>query len=298
MIEKSINKLIEDGFGMLPENCWCSRDLVDKSKQELRSYLSFARSQASNPYFQAEASGAFGLRMAPSVSPSTLLLVHELLAVPYVRKFLESVLGINYKVWQVNWRVCSPSDGGLYLHQDALGEFNLTVLLDESFEMEGSTIFVRGSHLFKKRLGSRSLSSRMFKFGRGLLSYMKGPPGAVGFFFNRTWHGRYPSATCDRSKTVLLISLFPEADCFRSHDNLWEEGFLKTAPKRLREKIVNNIRAGVPGHHSDGKAIDLNPAILAYEIEAGIEPMDAMKGNDREHLATDFLQRSVIESSV
>jgi hypothetical protein len=39
-------------------------------------------------------------------------------------------------------------------------------------------------------------------------------------------------------------------------------------------------------------------AILAYEIEAGIEPMDAMKGNDREHLATDFQQRSVIESSV
>ncbi len=39
-------------------------------------------------------------------------------------------------------------------------------------------------------------------------------------------------------------------------------------------------------------------AILAYEAEAGIEPLDALKGNGHEHLATDYPQRSVIESSV
>ena len=39
-------------------------------------------------------------------------------------------------------------------------------------------------------------------------------------------------------------------------------------------------------------------AILAYETEAGIEPVDALKGNVHEHLAPDYPQRSVIESSV
>jgi len=39
-------------------------------------------------------------------------------------------------------------------------------------------------------------------------------------------------------------------------------------------------------------------AILAYEAEAGIEPLDALQGAGHEHLATDYPQRSVIESSV
>lgn len=39
-------------------------------------------------------------------------------------------------------------------------------------------------------------------------------------------------------------------------------------------------------------------AILAYETEAGIEPVDALKGSVHEQLAPDYPQRSVIESSV
>ena len=82
-------------------------------------------------------------------------LLEKILVNPEVENTLLKVLGKDYLIRQITVRYNEPDDKGLDLHQDALGETSLIVILNN--QPEGATAFLQGSQLIpsKKNLASK-----------------------------------------------------------------------------------------------------------------------------------------------
>jgi putative 2OG-Fe(II) oxygenase len=154
--------------------------------------------------------GAWALTRFPQHHPAISQAINKVVNNANIKVILQSVLGNDYKIWQIALRRSSPGDKGLYLHQDSMGETGLVILLTDNLAGDGATFFLPKSHLLSKTARKLGVEAPAFlvNFMCGLLKPFTGKAGDIGFFFNRTWHGRF-SNTSTRNHDAILISFFP-----------------------------------------------------------------------------------------
>jgi non-haem Fe2+, alpha-ketoglutarate-dependent halogenase len=230
-------------------------------------------------YLAEEKHGFAGVRCLPQHHPRVAELLNLIFSDPHIQSVLKSVLGPDYKIWQLNFRRSMPGDKGLCLHQDAPGEFAMGILHSRSEKGEGATVFLPGSHLVPTTMKEWKLEvppGLLMKM-RDLCSPLTGEAGDVAFFFNRTWHGRF-SNTSNNSNDCILLSFFP-AGTTLGYENCgeWSPKFLSeiqgTELARLIDPSIGTEKLD-NGHFkilSSGNAddnVDL-PYLLSIETPQG-----------------------------
>ena len=159
--------------------------------------------------------GAWALTRLSQHHPAISQIIDKVVSDKNVKDILKSILGTNYKIWSIVLRRSSPGDKGLNLHQDSLGETNLVILLTDNLAGDGATFFLPKSHLVAKTARALGVEapSILTNLMHGLLKPFTGRAGDIGFFFNRTWHGRFSNPSTE-SHDAILISFFPSGATF------------------------------------------------------------------------------------
>jgi putative 2OG-Fe(II) oxygenase len=127
---------------------------------------------------------------------------------PELVSLLRAILGPGYKLWELSIRRSEKTDSGLRMHQDAVGEFGMAVLLQDIPEKgSGGTAFLPGSHRFP--LSSRQAGMPYIhpKYLRRWAKEMTGSAGDVFLFCKSLWHGRLPTAD-GVPHDLILLSFF------------------------------------------------------------------------------------------
>jgi non-heme Fe2+,alpha-ketoglutarate-dependent halogenase len=184
---------------------------ADERKQlSLTSKKIFDSMLADDPDLLKAEAGASGIRGIVERDSDLAKITNKIVSDPVIKEVLTEILGNEYKIWQINFRRSDPKDPGLQLHQDAKGQLNLSILLDDNFNGDGATSFFPSTHLFKERTKELQveLDAKLFGLVNFLLKPFKGKCGDIGFFLNRTWHGRYPNKT-DKVHDMFTIGFFP-----------------------------------------------------------------------------------------
>ena len=122
-----------------------------------------------------------------------------------VKNILEFTLGPGYKIWEVGIRRAHNKDNGLSIHTDGKGEFGISILLNDHFSYEGTTVLFPKSHRFNiipKDDGiEKYLRPSILKhFTKPLV----GNAGDVFLFFKQTWHGRIKSDKAILSDSIIM----------------------------------------------------------------------------------------------
>lgn len=200
---------------------------------------------------------------------------------PDIQLALKSVLGPDYKIWQINFRRAMPGDRGLYLHQDSLGEFGLVILASESNDGEGATIFLPGSHLVPRTMKDWKIEMPPYLLMkiRNLFTSLTGQVGDIAFFFNRTWHGRCSNAS-NNSNDCIMMSFYPAGAYLAGDDGYgdWSAEFLSkiegTELGRLIDPSIGTEKQEDGRFKilsSDTANVDI-PYALAIETPQGQQP--------------------------
>lgn len=146
-------------------------------------------------------------------SPRLDGIVGKIMSHRAVKGTIEGVLGPGYKMWQVNVRRHESGSEGQPLHQDAKGGLCLSVLVSDTPDLRGATIFLPRSHRWPIEYSDIGVTLRP-EPARGRIQGATGKSGDAAIFFNRTWHGRYPGNV---SATALLISVFRVGSTYPMH---------------------------------------------------------------------------------
>jgi putative 2OG-Fe(II) oxygenase len=185
------------------------------SSEELDELIQLSMSVASrlssdHPHVTKIGNLAEVVQCLPQHHPRISELLDSIFLNPDLQLVLKSVLGPDYKIWQINFRRAMPGDRGLYLHQDPFGEVNLIILASESSNSAGATIFLPGSHLAQKTMKEFKIEIPPYLLMkiRDLFTPLIGKVGDIALFFNRTWHGRY-SNDSKNSHDCIMVSFYP-----------------------------------------------------------------------------------------
>jgi len=130
---------------------------------------------------------------------------------------LRSVLGSDYKLWELSIRRSESTDGGLRMHQDARGEFGMSVLLKDIPENGGTTVFMPGSHRYPLSSIEAGMPYINPKYLRRWVKPAAGRAGDVFLFCKSVWHGRLP-ATDAVPHDAILLSFFAAGYSFTPFD--------------------------------------------------------------------------------
>jgi non-haem Fe2+, alpha-ketoglutarate-dependent halogenase len=221
-----INNLKSEGFvnfGRPPLSSQEIDELIQLSRDTVE------RLSPDHPHFSDCGSLTLALQCLPQHHPRIAELLDSVFSNPDIQLVLKSVLGPDYKIWQINFRRAMPGDRGLYLHQDSLGEFGLVILASESSNGEGATIFLPGSHLVKKTMKDWKVEIPPYLLMkiRNLFTPLIGKVGDVAFFFHRTWHGRYSNAS-NAPHDCIMMSFYPAGASFAGNEGYanWSAEFL------------------------------------------------------------------------
>lgn len=137
-------------------------------------------------------------------------LLEKILINPEIQNTLLKILDKNYFLRHISARYNEPNDKGLALHQDAIGEASLMVLVND--QLDGSTFFFPGTQLIpSEKHMAQQVSWNSLKFiniTKHFLTLANGNAGDYYYFFNRTWHGRLPGNS-NKTKLSLFFDFFP-----------------------------------------------------------------------------------------
>ena len=137
-------------------------------------------------------------------------LLEKILINPEIQNTLLKILDKNYFLRHISARYNEPNDKGLTLHQDAIGEASLMVLVND--QLDGSTFFFPGTQLIpsKKHTAVKVSwnSLKLTKITNHFLMLANGNAGNYYYFLNRTWHGRTPGRS-NKTKLSLFFDFFP-----------------------------------------------------------------------------------------
>jgi putative 2OG-Fe(II) oxygenase len=143
------------------------------------------------------------------------LLLEKIMTDKRVCESLSLILGEGYKAWELGARRSNAVDRGLRLHEDGIGEFGISVLLNDQFDASGTTSLVPRSH--RSRVSCREAGAEDYlrpSFMRLFTDPVVGSAGDVFFFFKKTWHGRVQSSKAV-SSDCLIFGLFPSGYRFK-----------------------------------------------------------------------------------
>ena len=137
-------------------------------------------------------------------------LLEKILINSEIQNTLLKVLDKNYFLRHISVRYNEPNDKGLALHQDAIGDLSLMVLLND--QLDGSTFFFPGTQLIPSNKHTAKMVSwnslKLTKITNYFLMLANGKAGDYYYFFNRTWHGRTPGKS-NKTKIALLFQFIP-----------------------------------------------------------------------------------------
>lgn len=206
--------------------------LTDSESAELSELVCIAYQSAqdlNSPTLLIASQGGDGLQGLPEHHPRIAELLDLVVSSKYVKEILSGIMGNSYKIWQIDYRRSLPGDRGLGVHQDAFAQVNIAILLSSNPSGDGATCFVRGSHLAKYRLNDLGLVFPRFltRYLSIFLTALSGLRGDIGFFLNRTWHGRFSNLS-NNNQDVILIGFFPAGASFRLDNpyHKWTPSFL------------------------------------------------------------------------
>ncbi len=143
--------------------------------------------------------------------------LEKLLTNTVLRPLLDSILGSDYKIWETSIRRSQISDGGLALHQDSVGEFGLSILLSDIADMNGTTVFLKGSHRFPMLSRQSGLDQFNPRLVRHFLTPASGEAGDTYLFFKNVWHGRIACQIAE-PKDAILMSFVASGYDYRNFD--------------------------------------------------------------------------------
>lgn len=257
-LDQTIHTLKRDGFINAGQIALAPAEFAELAELVRDAYL---RLPADHPDRLEAGLGAEGCRRIPEQHPRIAALLNDVVSTPAIQSILAACLGGRYRIWQVNHRRSSPGDPGLYLHQDAVGEFNLALMLSDNARGEGATMFLAGSHRLLHRMKDLGVmvAPKLFALTGFLFTPLTGHTGDVGFFFNRTWHGRFANRSSG-TYDVLLISFFPVRDPGESAAvaNGWSSGFLNEMHGTVLGRLIDPPRAGAVGPASESFALAID----------------------------------------
>jgi putative 2OG-Fe(II) oxygenase len=246
-------KLFDDGFINLGNdllNFYEINNLIAQStklmEQAINNKDNLSKINISKNDFNYESigRGGFAIKRADQHNREISKILVKIFENNKINNLLESCLGRNFKIGQIVIRKSSKDDKGLGLHQDGRGHMNLVILLDDNFDIYGSTVFLKNSHLINARLDElKLLTSPLFlKIYKFFLSYILGRRGDICLFLNRTWHGRYP-ANGKKSKFLLLTQLIPEGTSYGTeYDDWYDDDYLESlGNSTFRNRIDHKI---------------------------------------------------------
>jgi putative 2OG-Fe(II) oxygenase len=141
--------------------------------------------------------------------------IENLVSNPILRSTMERALGAGYKLWQVTLRRAEPGGPGMRLHQDAQGEFGLSVLLTDAPTRNGATSFIRGTHRWPISITDVAMGVNPAQVP-ALCSWAGGDAGDAWFFINRTWHGRFAN-TLSTPAISLMFGFFAQGASYPIH---------------------------------------------------------------------------------
>jgi len=204
-------------------------DFLDKESAETYTNLS-----ESHDDFIKD-SGTEGFINLPAHNKNSLKILDSVVTHPKIISFLKEIIGSDYKIWDISYRVSKPGDNGLYLHQDGPGQLNMAILLNDNKLKNGNTAFLSSSHLIAKSQKSLKLEVpplilNMFSF---LFDPLYGKRGDIFFFSNKTWHGRFANKSHKENK-LIFIAFFPKG--YR-YNRPWSDDVLE----RSKNLAINSL---------------------------------------------------------
>jgi putative 2OG-Fe(II) oxygenase len=243
-MDRTIIDLMEKGFvnaGRLALSNTEISELANLSRQTFNSVRDVSYSGDKHPDFISPTTGVEGLMRLPQLNSRIAQILDKLVSDDHVQAVLKAALGLDYKIWQVNYRKSVPGDQGLFLHQDSVGETNLCIMLGDNASGDGATLFLPGSHLVSARMKKWGIETPPFLLRRlGLLFIrLTGKAGDICFFFNRTWHGRSHNST-NLTFDVILMSFFPCGASFGFEGyGEWSTDFLNDSSETRLGRLIN-----------------------------------------------------------
>jgi len=138
-------------------------------------------------------------------------IIEKIISNNFFDRTAKSLLGENYKIWEVSSRVSNSKDSGLSMHQDAPGQMNFWLLLNDQNDKSGVTGFLPKSHQFPRI--AKKISWANIKIAKYFLEPLLGNEGDFAFFINRSWHARLPN-NLKKNNETLAIGMFAEGSSF------------------------------------------------------------------------------------
>lgn len=238
MIDK-INFLKKYGFVKL-ENKFLSENEIEILSTSARKIFHEMKKKNSKDFTSAKG-GCEGVKYITQYNEDIHEILDKLFSNKIMLNFLSEIMGKDYKIWSINYRIASSKDKGLSFHQDSHGETNLTIFLKDNLSGSGTTSFIPGSHLLNLSLKKNKIGIPLF-FNKILIPFatlLSGEKGQVSLFFNKVWHGRMKNTTKD-SYDVILISLFPNGSSFGSKESgNWDLNYLSKFKNSSLIKLID-----------------------------------------------------------
>ncbi|PJZ28676.1 putative 2OG-Fe(II) oxygenase [Leptospira kmetyi] len=192
-------------------------------------------------------------------------LLNKILTHKSVADTIRGILGEHYKIWEISARYSLPGDNGLGLHQDAWGQMNLAFALNDQSSKEGSTSFLKGSHLLPRWTNFISWAKP------GIANLFTKPltltKSDFAFFINKTWHSRRKNRGT-KTKKILLFGFFPIGGKYKP---LYQDQFGKIDPscKELIQRL--NLNEGVVRLNPDCVQVVASDSTTSIPYSARIE---------------------------
>jgi non-heme Fe2+,alpha-ketoglutarate-dependent halogenase len=272
-MEKIIKNLKKNGFvnsGKMALSEMEVKELAMLSRQTFDYVRKSSTAGVLHPDYIPPTTGVEGVMRLPQLNARIAELIDKVFSDASVSTILTSVLGLDYKIWAINYRKSVPGDRGLGVHQDSFGETNLCIVLESNPKGHGSTIFLAGSHLIPSRLKKLKFSSNVIRFLSPLFARLSGNAGDIAFFFNRTWHGRSNNSS-DYTYDVIFISLYPSGASFTFEGyGEWSHAFLNMIKGTRLGKLVDPSQGTIKLENNRYKVLNstgLPSSSFAIDIE-------------------------------
>ena len=180
-----------------------------------------------NPDFLTDKEGGVeGVLNLPLHSARIGQIINKIVSQPNFKEFQKEIIGTNCKIWDISFRRSKFGNKGLYLHQDGVGQVNISICLDNNPEGVGATAVLPGSHLILRSMKQLRAEAPRFIINlfSGFFARLSGKAGDVSFLCNRIWHGRFENKS-NTEHDVLTLGFFP--DGYR-YSEPWPQDLIKT----------------------------------------------------------------------
>lgn len=170
-------------------------------------------------------------------------LLEKVLKNDEIKNILLKVLGENYLLRHITARYNKTDDKGLAMHQDAVGEFGIMILLND--QPNGSTFFFPGTHLIPlenyKAENVSWGSLKLINLTKYFLTLAKGNAGNYFYFLHRTWHGRMPGQP-QKTNISIFFNFFPVS---AKRKDLSQGEYIHNSNIKFRNITEKNLKKNV-----------------------------------------------------